>query len=86
MKRIILLLCAVFLLLIACNPTQDKKSFDENPRLESDTIRISNKKIEYEVIIIDDNSPDGTLGVAKKIQTVYGENKIVSRMKGAASA
>jgi len=53
MKRIILLLFAVFLILIACNSTQDKKSFDNNPKLENDTVRISNKKIDYEVIIID---------------------------------
>ena len=32
----------------------------------------------YEVIIIDDNSPDGTLEVAKELQKLYGEDKIVS--------
>ncbi|XP_043267533.1 dolichol-phosphate mannosyltransferase subunit 1 [Venturia canescens] len=31
----------------------------------------------YEVIIIDDGSPDGTLEVAKKLQKLYGEDKIV---------
>ncbi|KAI1733096.1 glycosyl transferase family 2 domain-containing protein [Ditylenchus destructor] len=31
----------------------------------------------YEVIIIDDASPDGTLEVAKKLQNEYGEDKIV---------
>ena len=31
----------------------------------------------YEVIIIDDNSPDGTLEVAKQLQEIYGEEKIV---------
>eukprot|EP01121_Diplochlamys_sp_Union-15-3_P005787 TRINITY_DN16122_c0_g1_i1.p1 TRINITY_DN16122_c0_g1~~TRINITY_DN16122_c0_g1_i1.p1 ORF type:complete len:136 (-),score=25.02 TRINITY_DN16122_c0_g1_i1:306-713(-) len=31
----------------------------------------------YEVIVIDDNSPDGTQEVAKQLQTVYGEDKIV---------
>uniref|UniRef100_A0A1A9ZHA7 Dolichol-phosphate mannosyltransferase subunit 1 n=1 Tax=Glossina pallidipes TaxID=7398 RepID=A0A1A9ZHA7_GLOPL len=34
---------------------------------------------EFEVIIIDDNSPDGTLEVAKELQNIYGENKIVLR-------
>uniref|UniRef100_D3TNN1 Dolichol-phosphate mannosyltransferase subunit 1 n=1 Tax=Glossina morsitans morsitans TaxID=37546 RepID=D3TNN1_GLOMM len=34
---------------------------------------------EFEVIIIDDNSPDGTLEVAKELQYIYGENKIVLR-------
>lgn len=33
----------------------------------------------YEVIIIDDGSPDGTLEVAKDLQKIYGEDKIVLR-------
>ena len=53
MKRIILLLFLVFSILIACNVSQDKKSFDKKPKLENDTVRISNDAIEYEVIIID---------------------------------
>ncbi|MFN7043566.1 MAG: DUF6146 family protein [Flavobacterium sp.] len=53
MKRILLLLFIVFSILIACNTTQEKKSFDEKPKLESDTIRISNDEIEYDIIIID---------------------------------
>ena len=36
-------------------------------------------KLLYEIIIIDDASPDGTLEVAKKLQTIYGEDKIVLR-------
>lgn len=36
-------------------------------------------KEKYEVIIIDDGSPDGTLDVAKQLQTIYGEDKIVLR-------
>ncbi|KAJ1852793.1 dolichol-P-mannose synthesis [Coemansia sp. RSA 1822] len=36
-------------------------------------------KLDYEVIIIDDNSPDGTLEVAKQLQQVYGEERIVLR-------
>jgi dolichol-phosphate mannosyltransferase len=31
----------------------------------------------WEVIVVDDNSPDGTQDVAKQLATVYGEDKIV---------
>nr|CAG4645031.1 EOG090X0B9X [Leptodora kindtii] len=34
---------------------------------------------EYEVIVIDDGSPDGTLEVAKQLQKIYGEEHIVLR-------
>ena len=53
MKRIFLLLSALFFVLIACTASQDNKSFDDKPKLESDTIRISNKELEYDIIIID---------------------------------
>jgi len=53
MKRIFLLLSALFFILIACTASQEKKSFDDKPKLESDTIRISNEKLEYEVLIFD---------------------------------
>lgn len=33
---------------------------------------------DYEVIVIDDGSPDGTLEIAKKLQELYGDDKIVS--------
>jgi len=33
----------------------------------------------YEVIIIDDASPDGTLEVAQRLQKEYGEEKVVLR-------
>lgn len=33
----------------------------------------------YEIIIIDDGSPDGTLEAAKQLQTIYGSDKIVLR-------
>ncbi len=32
----------------------------------------------WEVIVVDDNSPDGTQEIAKQLATVYGEDKIVS--------
>ena len=53
MKRVLLLLSALFFFLIACSVSQDKKSFNNKPKLESDTIRISNKELEYDIIIID---------------------------------
>ncbi|CAH8548279.1 unnamed protein product [Dicrocoelium dendriticum] len=31
----------------------------------------------YEIIIVDDNSPDGTLDAAKQLQKIYGESTIV---------
>lgn len=34
-------------------------------------------ELAYEIIVIDDGSPDGTLDVAKQLQRVYGEDKIV---------
>ncbi|XP_062548139.1 dolichol-phosphate mannosyltransferase subunit 1 [Armigeres subalbatus] len=35
--------------------------------------------IDYEVIVIDDGSPDGTLDVAKELQKIYGEDRILLR-------
>jgi len=40
---------------------------------------LSPLNIKYEVIVIDDNSPDGTLEVAKQLQEIYGPEKIVLR-------
>uniref|UniRef100_A0A2P2I1B5 Dolichol-phosphate mannosyltransferase subunit 1 n=1 Tax=Hirondellea gigas TaxID=1518452 RepID=A0A2P2I1B5_9CRUS len=36
-------------------------------------------QINFEIIVIDDGSPDGTLEVAKQLQQIYGEDKIVLR-------
>ncbi|KAM8829511.1 dolichol-phosphate mannosyltransferase subunit 1 [Synchiropus picturatus] len=33
----------------------------------------------YEIIVIDDGSPDGTLAVAEQLQSIYGEDKILLR-------
>ena len=53
MKPKILFLFVTFLMLEACNTKQNTKKFDDKPKLENDTIRISNKEIEYDVLIID---------------------------------
>lgn len=52
MKCYVLIIIVIVGLAISCNSS---KSFSENdkPRLESDTERIANDEIEYEVIIID---------------------------------
>lgn len=39
--------------------------------------------LNYEIIVIDDASPDGTLEVAKQLQQIYGEKKIVLRPREA---
>lgn len=38
--------------------------------------------IDYEIIVIDDGSPDGTLEVAEQLQKIYGEDKILLRPRG----
>ena len=53
MKSIVVLLFTVFSILVACNSSKNQNKFDDKPKLESDTIHISNKEIEYDVIIID---------------------------------
>ena len=35
--------------------------------------------IDFEIIVIDDGSPDGTLDVAKQLEKIYGEERIVLR-------
>lgn len=37
------------------------------------------RKASYEIIVIDDGSPDGTLDMARQLQNLYGDDKIVLR-------
>ena len=39
----------------------------------------SEADIDYEIIVIDDGSPDGTLDVAKQLENIYGSDRIVLR-------
>lgn len=39
--------------------------------------------LDYEIIIVDDNSPDGTQDVVRKLQKAFGADHIVSALLGA---
>jgi dolichol-phosphate mannosyltransferase len=41
----------------------------------------SENNIKYEVVIVEDNSPDGTLEVARKLQRLYGSDRITIRSR-----
>jgi glycosyltransferase involved in cell wall biosynthesis len=36
--------------------------------------------IDWEIIIVDDASPDGTQEIAKQLAGVYGDDRVVSRL------
>jgi len=48
--------------------------------IESEANSHLHSQIEWEAIVVDDNSPDGTQEVAKQLAKVYGEDKIVSKI------
>ncbi|WP_130735025.1 DUF6146 family protein [Flavobacterium sp. J27] len=52
MKQYLIILFSIIGIAVACDSTKDIASNDK-PKLESDTVRIANDKVEYEVIIID---------------------------------
>jgi glycosyltransferase involved in cell wall biosynthesis len=39
--------------------------------------KFATRQLDWEVIIVDDASPDGTQDIAKQLTKVYGEDKIV---------
>lgn len=38
------------------------------------------RKLEWEIIVVDDASPDGTQEIARQLARVYGEEKIASHI------
>lgn len=39
----------------------------------------NSRKLAWEIIVVDDASPDGTQEVARQLAGLYGEDKVVSR-------
>lgn len=38
---------------------------------------LSTSKLDYEIVIVEDNSPDGTLQAAKEMKRIYGDSRIL---------
>lgn len=44
----------------------------------SQTLDFPIRDVNFEIIIVEDGSPDGTQDIVKQLQQVYGENRVVS--------
>ncbi|RYH20328.1 glycosyltransferase [archaeon] len=42
---------------------------------------LSNRNQRYEVVIVEDNSPDGTLDAAKQLQKIFGKDKVIIKSR-----
>ena len=65
--------------LFGCLPKYLKRStrvFDDTSFLPCSRCQ---SKLAWEIIVVDDASPDGTQEIAQQLANVYGEDKIVSR-------
>lgn len=78
MKQIVLLLFVGFSALTACTSMHNENKFKDKPKLESDTIRIANDKIEYEILIIDSGFTSWFNSFAKP-RNYYSQSFLESR-------
>lgn len=77
MKFIFYSFFVLFFFLQACKVSQDQKQFDK-PKLESDTIRIANDELEYEILIFDNGFSSWFNSFAKP-RNYYSQSYLESR-------
>lgn len=77
MKFIFYSFFVLFFFLQACKVSQDQKQFDK-PKLESDTIRIANDELEYEILIFDNRFSSWFNSFAKP-RNYYSQSYLESR-------
>lgn len=77
MKFIFYSFFVLFFFLQACTVSQDQKQFDK-PKLESDTIRIANDELEYEILIFDNGFSSWFNSFAKP-RNYYSQSYLESR-------